>query len=262
MRYSETACKTALSPSALPGLDYTLNPYRGCEHGCLYCYAPSTLRYAGPEPWGSFVQAKANLPAVLERELRRKKKGTVGLSTVTDPYQPLERKLRLTRSCLEVLRAKAFPVSVQTKSALVLRDLDVLAGYTGAEVGITITALDGGIASLLEPGASSPGERLRAISELSRAGVGTWAFVGPLIPGLVEEKDLAPLFHAIKDAGASHALVDRLRLKPGIGPRLQPLVEKYSAEVLDEAAGRKLLARALAVGRELGLRCAPAFGEG
>lgn len=89
MIYREATCKTALSRSSLPGLVYSLNPYTGCEHGCIYCYAPATLRYAGAEPWGAFVTAKINIPVVLERELRRAKPGTVGVSTVTDPYQPL-----------------------------------------------------------------------------------------------------------------------------------------------------------------------------
>ena len=92
---------------------------------CIYCYAPATIRYAGPEPWGTFVTAKTNIPAVLERELRRTSRGVVGISTVTDPYQPAESKLKLTRSCLEVLLAKQFPVCIQTKSALVLRDIDL-----------------------------------------------------------------------------------------------------------------------------------------
>ena len=222
MKFTETACKTALSRSSLPGLDYSLNPYTGCGHGCIYCYAPATIRYAGPEPWGTFVAAKTNVPVVLERELRKARRGIVGISTVTDPYQPVERRLELTRRCLEVLQAKQFPVCVQTKSALVVRDIDLLRGFREVEVGLTVTTLDEGAAAVLEPGASRPGERLDAMRQLSDAGVTTWAFVGPLVPGFVDGERLAGLLARVKEAGASRVLVDKLRMKPGLWPRMAP----------------------------------------
>lgn len=220
-RYAETTCKTALSKSGLPGLDYSLNPYTGCEHGCIYCYAPSVLHYGGPEPWGSFVTAKTNIPVVLEKELRRSKPGVVGISTVTDPYQPAERRLKLTRSCLEVLVAKGFPVCIQTKSALVVRDLDILRDFADKEAGMTITALDDEASALLEPGASLPRERLEALQQLADGGIPVWAFVGPLVPGFVDGDRLADILAQVKAAGASRVLVDRLRLKPGLWPRME-----------------------------------------
>lgn len=221
MKYTETTCKTALSKSFLPGLDYSLNPYTGCEHGCIYCYAPSTIRYSGLEPWGAFVTAKTNIPAVLERELRKSKPGVVGISTVTDPYQPVERRLKLTRSCLEVLLVKRFPVCIQTKSALVVRDIDLIGDFPEKEAGMTITALDDETSAILEPGASLPGERLDALRRLADGGIPVWAFVGPLVPGFVDSDRLAGILAQVKDAGASRVLIDRLRLKPGLWARME-----------------------------------------
>ena len=205
-----------MSKSSLPGLDYSLNPYTGCGHGCIYCYAPATIRYAGPEPWGSFVTAKTNIPVVLERELRKMPRGVVGISTVTDPYQPAESRLKLTRSCLEVLQAKQFPICIQTKSALVIRDIDLIRDFRDLEVGLTVTTLDDEASAILEPGASPPRERLDALKRLADAGISTWAFVGPLVPGFVDADSLAGLLASVKEAGAGKVLVDKLRLKPGL----------------------------------------------
>lgn len=267
MIYREATCKTALSKSSLPGLDYSLNPYTGCEHACAYCYAPSTLRYAGNELWGSFVTAKTNIPVILEKEARKSKPGIVGISTVTDPYQPLENRLKLTRSCLEVLRAKNFSVCVQTKSALVRRDIDILTEFRDSEVGFTITGYDDSISSILEPGASPISERLRAMKELSDAGIRTWAFIGPVLPGLFFEADIDRLLPQIKDAGASRILYDRLRLKPGIKEAmlsrlsLRPDLKKAFEDAMrdvrlqDDSVGRKIKAKAI----ESGMTCDPAF---
>ncbi len=225
-------CKTALSPSRLPGLDYTLNPYFGCGHGCVYCYAPATLRYDGPEPWGSFVRAKSNIPGVLAKEVCRKKRGVVGVSTVTDPYQPVEEKLGLTRSCLEALLSKDFPVCIQTKSSLVLRDRDIMKRFSDIEVGFTVTTLDGRLSSVIEPGASPPMERLRALEALSADGIRTWAFIGPMIPGVLDEERLAHLLRSLKDTGISYVMLDRLRLKPGIWSRIEHALKDESS-ILD-----------------------------
>jgi DNA repair photolyase len=222
MRYAETTCKTALSRSSLSGLDYSLNPYTGCGHGCIYCYAPATLRYSGPEPWGTFVTAKANISAILERELRKMPRGVVGISTVTDPYQPLEGRLKLTRSCLEVLLAKQFPVCIQTKSALVLRDVDLIRDFGDREVGLTVTTLDDEASAIIEPGASLLGERLDALKRLAGAGIPTWAFVGPLVPGYMDTDRLVDVLARVKEAGVRKVLVDKLRLKPGLWQRLEP----------------------------------------
>lgn len=232
MKYAETLCKTALSRSSLPGLDYSLNPYTGCGHGCIYCYAPATLHYDGADPWGAFVTAKTNIPAVLEKELRKVPRGVVGISTVTDPYQPVEGRLKLTRRCLEVLQAKQFPICIQTKSALVMRDIDLISDFREREVGVTVTTLDDEASALLEPGASLPRERLDTLKRLSDAGISAWAFVGPMVPGLVDGERLAGILACIKDAGASKVLIDKLRLKPGLWQRMEPAL-RDRPDVLD-----------------------------
>jgi DNA repair photolyase len=233
MRYKEIKCKTALSPSALPGLDHTLNPYMGCEHACIYCYAPSTLHYAGVEPWGTFVNAKIDIPRILEKELRNKKRGIVGISTVTDPYQPVEEKLRLTRHCLEVLLSKDWPVCIQTKSSLVMRDADLLREFREKEVGFTITSLDDRISSIVEPGASLPSSRLGSLKSLSDAGIPTWAFIGPMVPGIMDNEGLARILQSVKDAGVSHVMLDKLRLKPGMWARLEPSLKDQAPDIME-----------------------------
>ena len=133
MIIKEVICKTALSKSNLPGLDYSLNPYRGCQHNCAYCYVPNVLRIKRSN-WGNFVYIKKNIPTVLSKELRNKKQGVVALSTVTDPYQPIEKKFKLTRYCLEQLLKIDFPVCLQTKSSLISRDLDIISKFSNAEI--------------------------------------------------------------------------------------------------------------------------------
>jgi DNA repair photolyase len=149
MRITEARASTALSPSRLPGLDFALNPYRGCGHGCIYCYSPDVLRLGGKEPWGSFVEVRKNLPVLLAKE-RKACSGVVGLGTVTDPYQPAEEKTRLTRYCLEQLATAKCSVCVQTKSDLVARDTDILSRMKNAWQGSWSRA------PLPRPGASRP----------------------------------------------------------------------------------------------------------
>ena len=219
----EVSCKTALSRSGLSGLDYSLNPYRGCEHGCLYCYAPAILHYDGKEPWGRFVEARTNIPVVLARELRKLPKGVVGVGTVTDPYQPAELRYRLTRHCLEQLLRKQWPVCVQTKSRNVVEDIDILRKFEKVEVGITITTADDSVRKGFEPRASSVDERLEALMALKEAGIPTFVFFGPVLPGAVE-KGLDGLFVKMAAASVGRVLVDRLRVHPGVWERMRPHV--------------------------------------
>ena len=184
MIIKEVQAKSILNKSKI--YDLCLNPYTGCGHGCRFCYARLFIpRYSGhKEPWGSFVDAKVNAPEVLEKQLRRmKKRQVVWVSSVCDPYQPAERKYRLTRRCLQVLAEHRVPVSIQTRSSLVLRDVDVLKGFEDVEVGMSISTEDEGVLRLFEPGAPPAAERFRALGELRRAGISTFAFLGPLLPG-------------------------------------------------------------------------------
>ena len=195
----ETQAKSVLNKSQI--FDYCVNPYTGCQVNCRYCYAALFMkRYSGhKEAWGEFVDVKVNAPDVLRKQLLRAKRGTVWISSVCDPYQPLEAKYELTRRCLKELLEKQFPVNIQTKSKLVLRDLDLLTEFKEIEVGFTITTGDEKIAKLFEPGASSVSERLKALEKLRTSGIKTFAFIGPLLPGDPEKlvADLAGLVNRV-----------------------------------------------------------------
>jgi len=226
----EIKVKTALSPSQLPGLDYALNPYRGCAHACVYCYAPSVIHWDKGK-WGELVEVKVNLPRILSKELRITKKGVVGLGTVTDPYQPVEKKYEITRRCLELLLMHDFPVCIQTKSSLVLRDIDLLKKFSNIEVGVTLTALDDSVRERMEPGASGVEERLRALEELSRNRINTWVFLGPVMPYTT---DVEALVDAIAEVKPKYVLVDRLRLKEGVWERVREFIAGFKPELLPE----------------------------
>lgn len=224
----EIKVKTALSPSQLPGLDYALNPYRGCAHACVYCYAPSVIHWDKGK-WGELVEVKINLPRVLSKELRTKKKGVVGLGTVTDPYQPAEKKYEITRRCLELLLMHDFPVCIQTKSSLVLRDMDLLKRFSNVEVGLTLTTLDDRVRERMEPGASSVEERLYALEELSKNGIATWVFIGPVMPYIT---DVEALIEAIAAVKPRYVLVDKLKLKEGVWERVREFIQGFKPELL------------------------------
>lgn len=229
IRVAEIECRTALSPSRLSGFDYALNPYRGCAHGCKYCYAPNILRIPRRE-WGKFVEIKRNIPKVLSNELKSKKRGMVGISTTTDPYQPLEKSYRLTRYCLDQLLRYDFPVSIITKSSLVTRDVDLLSRFSEAEVGFTITTYNDLERELLEPNSSSIKSRIAALEECSNNGITTYAFLGPLYP-TIDEDGLSKLVEKVKDAGASKIMADRLNLKPGVWESMYTTLNKDAAIV-------------------------------
>ncbi len=179
----EKKARSILSKSGISGIDYCINPYTGCSHGCKYCYATFMKRFTGHmEAWGSFVDVKINAPEVLQRQMKNAAWGNVMISSVTDPYQPIENQFKITRQCLEVLVAYQFPVNILTKSSLVLRDLDLLQGFEEIEVGITITTDNEKIREIFEPNAPSIESRIHALKELSENGIKTYAFIGPLLP--------------------------------------------------------------------------------
>jgi DNA repair photolyase len=219
MSVQEIECKTALSASTLPGLTYSLNPYRGCQHDCAYCYAPNVLRISR-EHWGDDLKVKKNIPVVLVHELKKKKPGVVGISTVTDPYQPLEQKYRLTRFCLEQLLQHDFPVHIQTKSALVIRDIDLLVRFSDSQVMFSIGTLHDDERRLLEPQASSIQDRVAAIVKCSKASLKTAVFFGPVYPTTTVE-EIPRFLDVMKDAGAQEIWIDMLRLKPGVFENIQ-----------------------------------------
>ncbi len=182
MLIKEIPAKSILSKSKV--FDYALNPYTGCEHSCTYCYARFMKRFTGHrENWGEFVDVKINAPELLIEEIRRKKVGRVWISGVCDPYQPVERRYGLTRKCLEILIKNNWPVTIQTKSPLILRDLDLLKKSREAEVGFTITTADERIREIFEPKAPPVEERLKALTELHSEGIRTFVMIAPILPG-------------------------------------------------------------------------------
>lgn len=182
MIIKEIKVKTILSTSKV--YDWVINPYVGCQHGCSYCYARFMKRFTGhKEPWGEFVDVKINAVDLLYGEITKKKRGRVWVSGVCDPYQPLEARYKLTRQCLEILAQNNWPVTIQTRSPLVLRDIDILKEMQSLEAGLSITTADDAIRKLFEPNASPISERIKALDELHKAGIKTYAMVAPMLPG-------------------------------------------------------------------------------
>jgi len=199
--------------------DRSINPYRGCEHGCIYCYARPTHCYLGHSAGLDFetkLYAKTNGAALLEQELSRPGyvASTIALGAVTDPYQPIEREYRITRSILEVLDRTSHPVGIVTKSALVVRDIDILARMAErglVKVALSVTTLDRRIARKMEPRATTPERRLDAIRQLSNAGVPTQVMVAPIIPALTDG-EIERILESAHAAGARDAGYVLLRL--------------------------------------------------
>jgi DNA repair photolyase len=226
MKITEVKCKTALSKSNLPGLDYSLNPYKGCQHNCCYCYVPNVLRIERKD-WGSFVDVKTNIPFVLANELKKKKLGMIGISTVTDPYQPIEAKYKLTRYCLEQLLIHDFPINIQTKSDLVTRDLDLILKFNDIEVMFSIGTINDSERKILEPFSSPIQKRFDAMKKISDNGVKTSVFFGPIYP-TIKKQDLSDIISTFLEFGAKEIMVDKFNLKPGI---LQALEEKIPENI-------------------------------
>ncbi len=224
MKINTIQCKTLLTKSRLPEADYCINPYVGCLHGCVYCYARFMRRFTGhDESWGHFLDVKINTPGVLASELAREpKRGMVLLGSVTDAYQPVEQKYCLTRAILEILLQHDFPVSVLTKSNLVVRDLDLFKQFSKCEVGLTITTTDREIARNFEPHSSTPSQRIETLETLHRSGITTYAFIGPILPELT---NLEAIFASIQGK-VDFMMAESLNLKCGNWQDIQDVLKK------------------------------------
>jgi DNA repair photolyase len=227
------------------GFDASINPYRGCEHGCSYCYARPTHEYLGFSAGLDFesrILVKEDAPELLRRELSspRWKPQVLAISGVTDSYQPIERRLQLTRRCLQVLAECRNPVVIITKNHLVTRDVDILnklAQYEAARVFLSVTTLDGGLSRVMEPRASHPLRRLAAIEMLSQAGVPTGVLVAPVIPGLTDH-ELPSIVTAAVQAGARAAGYVTLRLPHGVGPLFEQWLIQHFPDRKDKVLHR------------------------
>ncbi len=202
----ETRCNTLLHRLEFgSSTGYTANLYKGCTHGCAYCYAPSLTH--DDRRWGRYVDVKVNAPEVLERELRGLRKDQVFLSSASDPYQPVEAKYGITRRCLEVLQRNGFPISILTRSPLVLRDIELLRKFKWVRVGMSITTVP---VRQFEPGVPPLQRRIATLRKLAEAGIPTRVSLAPVIPGIVMV-DLDRLFEDMSDAGVSSVSFGILR---------------------------------------------------
>lgn len=232
MDSTEIKTKSALCKSRIPEVEYVINPYIGCAHGCKYCYARFMSKWskhhAGAQ-WGSFVEIKVNIPEVLERELRSKRKrGNVLLSSVCDPYQPVEARYRLTRQCLQLLLEFGWGIDILTRSPLVLRDVDILARSPNATVGISIPSDDEKVRRILEPHSPSITSRLESLKKLHSEGIRTWVFVAPTLPMNPER-----LAKAIQPY-VEYVLIDRLNYRKNVTQIFHS--NKWSSALRDEYA--------------------------
>ncbi len=209
----EIPVSQALAPSLLAGYDWALNPYRGCAFDCLYCYAPDVVRIER-STWAETIFVKRAIPTLLAKELRRKKRGVIGMSTVTDAYQPAEKKLEVTRRCLEVIARAGWPVSVLTKSPLVTRDIDLLQKIPGAEVGFSIATGSEAERKRWEPSCPPIAARFEALRAVAQAGVRAYVFAGPLLPD-GEPDALRAIAKAAASAGAAEVMADLMHPRPG-----------------------------------------------
>ncbi|MDD3080768.1 MAG: radical SAM protein [Desulfobacterales bacterium] len=247
MKVQEIYSKSILSPSKV--YDYVINPYVGCQHACSYCYARFMKRFTGHrEPWGDFVDVKINAPDLLNKEIRKKKKGTVWISGVCDPYQPLEAKYGLTRKCLDILVQNDWPAVVQTRSPLVLRDMDIFKKSKGIEVGLSITTADDEIRKVFEPDAPSIMERLRAVETLHQNGIRTYAMIAPMLP---EAENLTSMLAGKVD----YIIIDRMNYR-----HADRIYEKHGWKEKNTDAYFKMIGNRIANDfMRWGIECRPAY---
>ncbi len=246
-RFFRDASKTIINYNDSPdiGFDASINPYRGCEHGCIYCYARPTHEYLGFSAGLDFesrILVKENAPELLRTELssRKWKPQVIALSGVTDCYQPVERQLKLTRRCLEVLAEFRNPVGIVTKNHLVTRDIDVLkrlAEHNAVAVYVSLTTLDRDLASRMEPRTSQPAHRLEAIRKLAEAGIPTGVITAPVVPA-INDHEVPELIATAAKAGAQFAGYVVLRLPHGLGPLFEDWLARHFPERREKVLGR------------------------
>lgn len=223
-------CRSILSPSRLT--DYSLNPYTGCAHDCAYCYAHYMQRYSGrSEPWGKFVDVKVNAARILARQARGIPPSSLFMSSVTDPYQPVERDAGITRALLQILAPLPHSLTIHTKSHLVERDIPLLEKFRKLSVTFTIVTGDETAARVLEPGASTVRNRIRVLKKLAEHGIRTGVFIGPIIP-FVTEKKLQGLLYKLAQAGVKKIMLDDLHYLSRIGYRLYPALKRYDPSLV------------------------------
>src|SRR5438094_6822720 len=240
---SKSVIATNESPDV--GFSASINPYRGCEHGCIYCYARPTHEYLGFSAGLDFeskIMVKTNAPGLLRMELEspRWEAQTLVMSGVTDPYQPVEKKLRITRGCLEVLAKFCNPVAIITKNRLVTRDIDLLrelANCNAVAVNISVTSLDPKLQRVLEPRTTSPQGRLDAIEQLRAANIPVGVMVAPIIPGLTDH-EVPKILEACAEAGAQFAGYTMIRWPWAVAPLCEHWLDEHFPDRKGKVLGR------------------------
>jgi DNA repair photolyase len=245
--YLRDPTRTIIATNDSPdiGFEASINPYRGCEHGCIYCFARPTHEYLGFSAGLDFetkILVKEDAPELLREELNSKRwePKVIAISGVTDPYQPIERKLGITRGCLSVLAEFRNPVTMITKNHLVTRDVDVLgdlAQFDCAEVSVSVTTLDNDLHHIMEPRTSTPARRLEAIETLSKAGVPAGVMVAPVIPGITDS-EMPAILKAARDAGARWAGFVVLRLPWAVAPLFERWLDEHYPDRKDKVLNR------------------------
>lgn len=245
LQVNEIEAKTILTKSGLPGSDWVINPYNGCQFSCQYCYAAQIGRWKHPdEEWGSYLDVKINAADVLQKELvklqrkfRSKDWGSIFLASVTDPYTGLEVKYQITRKCLEELVNFGYEgqISIQTKSPLVTKDIEILKKLKKLAVGFTITTLDDKVSRFLETMAPPVSARIEALEKLHEAGIETYAFIGPILPHFVNNKEaIEKILDQLEKVGVNEVWFEQINLSPKIKERLLAYVKKETPELLAE----------------------------
>ena len=222
MKVKEIKASSCLVKSKLT--DYVINPYTGCLHGCKYCYATFMKKWHKiPEEWGDFLYTKINCPELLEKELKKSKPGHIWMSSVTDPYTPLEVKYKLTRKILEILSKppyhKKFSLEILTKSTLVKRDFDLLKKLN-VELGCSINTLNKNITKIIEPKASLPKDRIKVLKEAQKQGIKVFGFISPVLPGMT---NLEKLFKELKFC--DYVWVEVLNTRTYVFNRFLPVIK-------------------------------------
>ncbi|HUW24126.1 MAG TPA: radical SAM protein [Patescibacteria group bacterium] len=234
MKIREIECKSALGKCGFPGGGLAINPYVGCGHGCVYCYARFIKRFTGhSEDWGTFVDARVNVSEVLQKQIKSPKfrRQRIYIGTVTDPYQPLEEKYQLTRKILSVLTESDNPVSILTKSDLVLRDIDLLKKLKEVDINFTINTLDEKWKALIEPNSPSVRNRLKAAQKLSQEGIAVFTMMGPYWPTFTEPEKL---FAEFKKAGIKRVFSESFNTVGGNWTGVERVLTKHYPQFLSK----------------------------
>lgn len=235
MIVKEIKVKTVLSKSNIYGVNYSINPYSGCSHACTYCYARFTFIHKNIDPiyWGEIVFVKINAPELLRREIRSAKKGLILISSVTDPYQFVEKKYELTRRLLGIILRRQFPITILTKSPLVTRDIDLFKEFEDIEVGITITTLSEDIKRIFEPKAPSIESRIQALKEIVDSRIRNYAFIAPLLP-ILGMSDIESLLLELKEIKVDRVMIDKLNIKARNWITIGKALDKYAGHRVRE----------------------------